>query len=299
MKNVPQYILNLIISQEWAIDFESGIKSLNQFLFELSASDGSSKGDMAALFQEMKNRNLPQLISTEQTFTVDVYNNIPRDLPQDSILKLTLSGVMMSEDTWCSYGIRSLANLFYNAYQNPNISGILFDVNSGGGEANAGLILMNAIKDRNKPVVTTYHTLGSAALMGALHSDEIIAAGETATAGSIGTFISLDKSFVTWYKENVEDIYSDVSTEKNREFRAYVNGDTEPLRAMITKHAKLFQSEVRSARQLVGSDEKIDNTLSGGMFYATDAKNRGLIDGIGTQNYALKRLRSHINYSKK
>lgn len=61
----------------------------------------------------------------------------------------------------------------------------------------------------------------------------------------------------------------------------------------------LFQSEVAKFRNLSGSDEYKEKTLSGGMFYANEAKNRGLVDYIGTKNDALRRLRSHINFSKK
>ena len=63
---------------------------------------------------------------------------------------------------------------------------------------------------------------------------------------------------------------------------------------MVNRSAELFQREVRKYRSLKGSDDYQAQTLAGGMFDANIARNRGLIDGIGTLNYALKRLQSHI-----
>lgn len=285
------------MSKEWAIDFNYGIKELNQLMYNLEVTSNSSGGEMVALFREMKENNLPILLSEDKVVRLK-YGQIPNDVEAGSILKLSLSGTMLTEDTLCTYGVRTLAENLYLGYKNPNIAGILLDVNSGGGEASAGTILKNAISDKNKPVVTYFNTLGSAALMGTLPSNEIIAAGESSSAGSVGTFISLNKEFIAWYKENIDDIYSSVSDDKNKPFRAYLEGDYGPIRSMVTEHAKLFQNDVSKIRELKGDEKTQLETISGGMFFAQDAKKRGLIDGIGTQNYALKRLRSHINYSK-
>ncbi|MBK9258168.1 MAG: hypothetical protein IPM42_22235 [Saprospiraceae bacterium] len=48
---------------------------------------------------------------------------------------------------------------------NPNIEGAILEVNSGGGEAMAGQIMFNAIRDFKKPVVAYVHNAGSAAYM--------------------------------------------------------------------------------------------------------------------------------------
>lgn len=292
MREIPSHIVNLIVSQSWAIDFEYGIKQLNQLLFDLESAD---KID----YSTKRKENQPTFISLDGTISDSDINISSHDIPKGSILELNMSGVMREEDGLCSYGVKTLSKQFYQAYSNPNIAGILFDVNSGGGESSAGVLLRNTIKDKSKAVVTHFSTLGSAAYMGALYSDEIIGYSEHARSGSIGTFISLDRSFVSWYKENIDDIYSDVSTDKNKEFRAYLNGDYAPMRDMVTKSADLFQQSVKESRKLKGSDTKINETVSGGMYFSKEAKDRGLIDSIGSKNYALKRLRSHINYYSK
>lgn len=278
------------MSQEWAIDFEFGLQQLNNFMFEVSNSE---KIDFSA----RRESSMPAIISAEgQLITrgADFKNSLP-----GSILHLKMSGTMRSEDGLCSRGINSLITDMYDGFSTKNIDGIFMEVDSGGGESAAGHKLHNAMLDKNKPVLVFGHRSGSAAVMGTLAADEIVGAGPSSEFGSVGTYISLDKKFIEWYKENVEDIYADVSGDKNGAFRAKINGDSEPLRKMVTKHAKMFQSEVAKYRGLTGSDEYKEKTLSGGMFYANEAKNRGLIDYIGTKNDALRRLRSHINYSKK
>jgi ClpP class serine protease len=101
----------------------------------------------------------------------------------------------------------------------------------------------------------------------------------------------VDKEIAKWYSENVDDIYSEVSQDKNAEWRAYLKGDTKPLQTIVTQNAKLFQQEVTKYRPLNYDKE---TTLRGGMFFAQDAKKRGLIDGVGTLGYAMSRLEANI-----
>lgn len=205
-----------------------------------------------------------------------------------------MQGAMRVQDGWCSDGVQSLSNKFYDAYGNPNIVGILFDVDSGGGESDAGVLMKRTLEDKNKPIVSLVTTLGSAAVMATLPSDEIIALSEHSRIGSIGSFISLNKKAIAEYAENTEDIYSAVSDDKNIEFRELLMGNSDKLRKMVTDSAKLFQKDVKKFRNLQGSPETIEQTVRGGMFFAKDAKSRGLIDSIGTTNYAIKRINSYI-----
>lgn len=207
------------------------------------------------------------------------------------VLRLRLQGVMTVADQMCSDGVQTLVDRLYSAYNDNSVGGILLEVNSGGGEATAGHILHNAIKDKNKPVVVHATTMGSAALLGTLSANEIVAAGDASRIGSIGSYISIDKKMLENYANNVVDIYATQSSEKNAEFRSLMNGDFAGLQKAVDKSAEMFQKEVRKFRKMKSDD----NTLNGGMFYAKDAKNRGLVDSIGGLNYALKRLNSQIN----
>lgn len=276
-------LLNIIISGEWAIDEAYAFGQLSQILFNLSTGH-----------LPVKQSHVIGALSASGAMTT--YN--ASTAQSGSILRLRMSGVMTADDQLCSDGIQTLSDTLYAAYNNDNIDGILLEVNSGGGESTAGYILKNALADKNKPVVVHAMTLGSAALLGTLPASEIIAAGESAKIGSIGSYLSVNNKFLSWYKDNYTDIYATQSTDKNADFRSLIEGNSAPIQKMIDKSAKMFQDNVAKSRTLKGNEEKISSTLAGGMFDAVDARSRGLVDGIGSYNYALKRLKSHISYNK-
>ena len=281
---IPKHVVNLIVSQEWAIDLGYGLSELNKFLFNLEAGvDYAELRKQSSKIEFFSNYN-----------PLNGVEDFSSSLPEGTVAKLNLTGVMRLEDGMCSQGIKSLSQDFYRAYGDTNIKAILLDVNSGGGDPQAGAELNATIGDRNKPVIVRTSFAGSAAVMGILQADEIIAASEFAKIGSIGAYSSISKEMLDYYKENVVEIYSDLSADKNAEFRDAVEGKYEKLKASLNSLAKNFQDHVTRYRPLSGSAETIAETLRGGMFEAVDAKNRGLVDSIGTQNYALKRVLSYI-----
>lgn len=287
MVKIPEHIQNYILSRTWEMDRIYGLTEFARFLFEINSG-------LIPNYSEMRSRNAPIILNNGYVFQGNAWNVRSSDIPEGSIIKMSLSGTMIYEDGECSYGVKSLANTLYDAYNNSRIAGILIEANSGGGESTAGNALMSAVADKNKPVVFHFHTLGSAALKAALPANEIIAASPSAKAGSIGTFVSVSKEILAWYAENILDIYADQSPDKNAEFNALLAGDLGPIKKMVNRDAELFQREVVKYRSLKGSDDYQAQTLAGGMFDANIARSRGLIDGIGSLNYAIKRLNSHI-----
>jgi len=157
--------------------------------------------------------------------------------------------------------------------------------------AMAGQIMYNAIKDFKKPVVAYVHNAGSAAYMAIAGAKEIIASGDMSRLGSIGAYISLDKKFIAQYKDRFDEIYSDLSTDKNSAIRNYIEtGDKSGLKDSLNETVLSFQNLVTSNREI----KKQDHTLKGGMFQAGEAKKLGLADIIGTEELAIKRLKTYI-----
>lgn len=283
--NIPKHLLNLIISQEWAIDVDFGLNALHNYLFNLN-----SGVDFAKLRADSKRINF---YSDFQPLNGE-YNTNSKDLPEKTVAKLNLSGVMRLEDGLCSQGVRSLTEDFYSLYNNASVAGILLVVDSGGGDPQAGAELNSALADKNKPVIVRYTTMGSAAYLGVLNATEIHAASEFAKAGSIGAYASISKEFLEEYKSKVIEIYSDLSEDKNDAWRAALEGNFAKMLSSVNVLAKNFRDIVAQSRDLRGDEATIEKTLSGGMFAAEDAKNRGLIDMISTQNKSIKRILSHI-----
>jgi len=223
--------------------------------------------------------------------------------PKNAFAHLRLQGVMRSRDGASSRGVDSLIQDINLANYNKRIDGILIEVNSGGGEAIAGEMLMSALENNPKPVVAYAHLMAlayahlmaSAALEAMLPADEIIASSKAAEVGSIGTMVTVANKFSEWYKQNYTDIYADKSTNKNAAFRAFLDGDMGPLKKELNATNEAFLAAVKRHRPLKGD---IEHTLSGAMFQASAARRRGLIDGIGGYNYALKRITAAVKRRK-
>lgn len=211
------------------------------------------------------------------------------------IAHLKLNGTMIVDDFLSTRGVQSLAADIRAADQAPNISGILIEANTGGGELLAGQVLRNAIKDAKKPVLIYAHFLASAGVWGTLFADHIMAAGAGSEIGSIGVYTSISKEFLSRYRENVIDIYSRKSPNKNRDFRSLLSGDLSVLEANITEADEIFMADVRRNRPLSGD---VEDTLAGGLFYATEARRRGLVDSIGTFSEAVSQLNRLIRNTK-
>jgi ClpP class serine protease len=217
-------------------------------------------------------------------------------VPAGSIAHLQLRGVMRAESGLSNSGVSSLVNDLRAAYANPNIEGIMLEVNTGGGESLAGSMLQSAIADSPKAVVAYAHFMASAGVRGTAPADEIIAASEGTEIGSIGTMISLNKSYLQAYKQWAEDVYATKSPNKNAHIREYLKGNPRAMQEYVDRHNEVFLGEMKRYRELKGD---VEHTLSGAMFTAREAKRRGLIDGIGSWEYALSRLEANMMKRRK
>lgn len=214
------------------------------------------------------------------------------EIAPNSIALLSLSGIMHTESAFLSPGVDILIEALRNAYNHPNISGIIIETNSGGGESLAGSMLKSAIRERNKPVVGFGHFVGSAAYRALSGADEIIASSEGSEFGSIGTMITLDNHFLNAYRERFADFYGVGANGKNFEFRQALAGNYAPIQNRVDTLTAKFQAEIKRDRPLRGESSLIAETLSGKIFDAIESKKRGLIDGIGNMRYAIKRVRA-------
>lgn len=278
--------INLLIGKELAIDPVIGLGYLSQFAH---AIETNGRAFERAKIAEYITGDQTRIIETGNLY--DMKNDKLQSLPKGSIVKLFLNDYMSVNGGLCSMGVQELADNLLYYKDNPNIEGAILEVNSGGGEAMAGQIMFNAIRDFRKPVIAYVHTAGSAAYLSIAGVKEIIASGELSKVGSIGAFVSLDKKFLSAYKDRFDDIYSDLSSDKNSAVRTYIEtGDTTGIKSMLNESVLAFQNIVESNRTI----RKKDETLRGGLFLAKDAKGRGLIDMIGSEQLAIKRLKTYF-----
>jgi len=258
-------------------------KLLSRYLAELDLGKDSLEA-----IRDRREASAPKLIFQEGKELKSVDFDGPNiEARAGQIAHFKLSGGMFQDDFLSTRGMQSMAADLRRAYASPNISGVLIEADTGGGELLAGQTLRNAIKDRNKPVLVYAHYLASAGVWGTLFADHIMAAGEGSEIGSIGVYTSFNKEFLTAYKERIQDVYATTSPDKNKDFRALLDGDISPLQESVDQADQIFMRDVRENRPLKGDVEK---TLAGGMFYAREARRRGLVDSIGTFNDAISQL---------
>jgi len=278
-------LLSHFIGKELHIDDVYGFQYLLDYnkRFELSKVESSLD-----VFKELKSASEKiEIISLSGTHAISNFSKLNFDLPKDSVISLDVSGFMSSEDGLCSYGAKSISKALL-AYKNiDNVSGAVINFDSGGGEGMAGHIIHNAIKEFGKPVISYVYNAGSAAYLSASAAKEIVAANDNSRVGSIGALISISKKFIEQYGADMVDIYSNLSPDKNKEFNELLKGNDAPMKAMLDKSVQIFQDKVRSNRMLKKDPE---GSLKGGMFFTDEAKKRGLIDFVGSQEFALSRV---------
>lgn len=288
-----------LVHGEFEIEPNWGQSQLADYLNELTLLDAGADWKELGIGRR-RAASLPSIIEMSAAGPRIVSN--PEILRETSLTRpgsyalLKLSGVMRAEDGASSRGINNLLADIRAAWENENIDGILIEANTGGGESLAGNILRGTLEESPKAVVVWAHFLASAGISGTLPADEIIGSTESAQFGSIGTFITLSKGIGQYYSNNYEEIYADKSTNKNREWRELLKGNKAPISEMVNRSNDYFLKEVERFRQLKGDK---NHTLSGAMFYAKEAKQRGLSDGTGSFNYAIKRLEANVKRRKK
>lgn len=288
-------IEKILCYSQLCIDEGYGIRYLNQYLSDLQLLRAGAPYASLGI-SDRRQKQASAVISLQSGSPVVISDNYliknERLTPVGSIALLRLEGVMTSEDDASSYGVQYTIGQLRAAYSNQNISAIILETNSGGGEVTAMQMLVSALKERNKPVIGFGHFVASAAYGTLAETDEVIASNEGAEFGSIGAVLTLDKEFLQFYKDTFAAFYGENAPLKNEVFRAALDGNFTPAQERANKATDDFQAAVTAMRPLTGGEAYKKTTLSGAMFGAAEAKRRGLIDGIGNMNYAVKRAQA-------
>lgn len=306
IKQIPDTAAQKLLSYgALCIEVGLGLRLLNSYLHELSlvASGvpyaelgiGERRRASAAVMVFMPDATGEYSIISQDR---GLLSNSSLTKPQ-SVAVLKLADVMTTKNDLSSYGVGMLDSQLRQAYANDNIGAVIIDTNSPGGEVTAMQMLVGAIQDRNKPVLGFGRFAASAAYGTLAATDEIIASDKMAQFGSVGAVITLDKSFLEFYAENFLSFYGEDAPQKNAEWRAALEGNYTPIQEAANKATKDFQLQVSKQRSINGGEAYQRQTLSGAMFDAVEARRRGLIDGIGTMNYAISRATAWMQKGKK
>lgn len=293
--------ISAILRGHWLIDKQFAQMQLPLVMRMLSGEKvdfGGAKmyhDDSIEETEEQKNARLTPKIyaNTTNVYVVNPYSKID-SLPYGSIGMLNITGPILKYGDFCSYGSLDHVQTLNKLISSNNISGIILNIDSPGGQADGTATLADAVKaaDYTKPVVAIIQDgmAASSAMWVASAAKEIYVTQKTDQVGSIGVYTTIadwNKHYADYYKLPVTDVYAPESTDKNKNYKEALNGDTSQLEYDLSVLAQQFISTVSNNRS---GKIKGDKWKTGKMFYANDATNIGLIDGIKSFNQVVKRV---------
>ena len=221
----------------------------------------------------------------------DVYYDYQdMNIPEGSTAIIPIRGEMMKYPEMCGpKGTLEITNDVIMADNNPNISGILLIIDSPGGMVTQTDLLAEAVKNAVTPVVAYVEGMAaSAAYWVASSAGRIIASSDIDQIGSIGTMCSF-ADLQPYYEElgvKFYEILATASKNKNKYMREIRNGNDDNYRKEVLDPINnKFMNAIKENR--AGVDDKV---LNGDIYFAKDALKNGLIDEIGSIDYALSEL---------
>ena len=222
------------------------------------------------------------------------------NVPHGTIAVYNFDSVITKGGGASHYGTVEIAEQMRAMELNENIIGHIFNIESGGGSANAIKYIrdVSAKINRTKPLVSFIEDIGaSAAMYIASDSDWIVANTKDAIVGSIGTMMSLEG-----FKSGTEDktgkrhlrIYASQSINKNKEFEDAINDFNVDLikSKILDPHCKDFIADMEINRPNITSEQKTGATFKANECVGT------LIDEIGSFEIAVNKIKELNKQSK-
>lgn len=216
-------------------------------------------------------------------FLIFAPSSTPTKAPAN-LVKVDLTGMIISSE--------EVVKKIEEANKDANIKGILFDVNSPGGMVPPSIEIAQAIKRVKKPVIAySSGTMASGSYYASIYADKIYA-NPGSIVGSIGVIfegmnaaelldtIGIDPQTIKIGK------YKEVGTPK----REWNEAERQELQTIAKDIYDMFISDVAKARELDVNNHH--QYADAHIFTALRAKQKGLIDEVGTMYDAKKALES-------
>lgn len=217
------------------------------------------------------------------------------NIPEGATALINLTGPVMKYGGYCGEASSErITNFFKQADANPKIKNILFKVDSPGGQVDGTATMAQAVFNTSKPVLGFVDDgiAASAGYWPLAGADEIWASQATDIIGSIGVYAQW-ADYSKRYEElgiKIHEVYADQSSEKNKLYKEVLKGNYKPVKE---EHLNpIAQQFIDSVKEMRGPkiNLKAGDPFKGATFMATQAKEIGLIDEIGTYEQALARL---------
>lgn len=214
------------------------------------------------------------------------------DFEENSVAIIPIVGMMLKYGYWWRYGCDDLANMIRLADQSPKISGTVLLFNTPGGTTSSIIQLEDAMRNRTKRSIGLIdYQCCSGGIYTASFCDEIYAMNRMCEVGSIGTYAQFinDSKAQEKYGYKIEQAYPPESKYKNLPEREALDGKPDRIiKEQLTPFAIHFQNIIKENRKSL--NQSAEGILEGKVFYAYDAIENGLIDGLINIEQAIKRV---------
>ena len=209
-----------------------------------------------------------------------------------------------STDVWSSSGVKSekIVEWIKEAEEKDAIKAIMLNIDSGGGTPVGTVEIADAVKSAKKPTVAVIHEIGASGAYWVASAADTIFANRLSTVGSIGVrasyleFAGLMQDYNVTYQRLVAGKYKDIKSpfkEMTPEEQILVQGKLDRLH-------NIFIHEVAANRGL--DVEHVRELATGYVFLGTEAKEKGLVDFLGTtedaKDFLAKELNTTITFKK-
>lgn len=225
--------------------------------------------------------------------------DINKPLTNEVVAVIQVHHPIFKYDQFCGpKGTQSIIQILENWKADENIVAVVMDYNSGGGQASGTRETARYIFQYPKPIVSyTNDTCGSAAFY-------MYAAAKYRFINQYADFIGCIGSM--WYNIDLEgaleksgakinELYSDLSEEKNHQSRELKKGNERPLvEKILNPNAEIFHSDIKEFQPSI-----TEKALKGDVFSPEEAIKEGLVDAFGTRQDAIDKAWELHNESKK
>lgn len=204
------------------------------------------------------------------------------NIPENSVGVIPISGPITKYNGSCGEaGALQYATWITEMQKASNVGSVVLMVDTPGGEARAANALVSSIQNSKKPILS--YVDGTAASLGMWlisATKESYVSSKTDEVGSVGSYVTLFDFKGYLEKEGIKmhEIYAPQSTDKNKDYKDALKGDYTAIENDLAIHVDEFISFIKQSRPQ--SAAKAEEWNSGKMFYANEAMQLGLIDGV-------------------
>jgi len=271
-----------ILTADWLINRDTYLRYLPLLIAFMKGQE------ITASSLETDNLHKKPYVIRSGANLIDKWELTDLDIPENSIAVIPIQGVIMK------YGYNGSAEMMVRINQaifNPNISSILFLVETPGGMVVNTDLLSALVKDCPKPTMAFVTRMAaSAGMWGISACDRIVASSKLDMFGSIGTMTTAMDEAGLFLKLGIDlkEVYATKSIKKNHDSRELFGEkkNDKPLIARLDFINEYFHATIKENLGIAENSEVFD----GDIFYTEDAISLGLCHEILPINDAIEQI---------